>query len=1268
MKSKNRKKFLSIVLTVCMILGVVPMQNLTTYAASLEETTPLTSIWRDGRLGITTGGSASIGTDGSIAVVGAGTQLSKSPYIGTDATKDNMYYDYIKAEGVTTIVTKLSATQIAAGMAGIAIRGDGESAFAPYFAMYFDNSKKEFRTAYRYGALGAGGAYKAGAGAAAKYTTTATTYASDVYVKITFATVAGNTTATYYISTDGTFSDTANGTQVVNDFTPGTVGFFATLGNTVTASNISIERAANTTTGVAAKYFYNSTVGEIKPSFVGDSADLATKVYGDTISINQTAATAVGTAGTSYLMFPATSAMYTMSADVNISAYNTANSSYGVFSGVFSSLDTVANGQGGSTFAMRYSATGPNARGIYTKNTPAAYGAGGMNATYALGTTYNMSITNKLTTMDYAISGETITPGTAGITSTCGWSNVKNFTVGSDGTNVTIAQPVYYGIAFVGVQSTVKNLKLVNSAGVIIYDMNDYYEVASQPPVAGAITAAVNSDRTAIDLTWAETTAAVGKGLYEIAYSTDGGTTYTVAGTTAAKKYSFNSNLATNNYIFKVYGVYKTAVTAPQLSSSVSYVKPLSKVTLSAAGSGNKVDLTWTASAGATSYDVYRADSYTSIASSVLLANVTTASYSDTAVVTGPYYYYVIAKDATNTSNPSDVLLALVGGIYTGAVTCTLSDTIKFNGKLVYEDEAATITFGAVNDTVLTNSQTVSGKVNKAGTIYALCGNTVQSKAVAVDEAFTFTFALAQGRNEVEYLFVDASNNITMKYDNFVYLTSYDLLVDAAFTGVDGTGTVPTYKTISAAVAAVPSTNTEAKVIFIKNGSYQERVDISAPYISLIGEDSLLTYINKSVIVGIAGSTGMTNRNVVAVQAAATGFTAENLTIENTFPYKNGSGEQADALMLNADQAIITNVRLLSFQDTLLTYNQNARQVFYRCYITGNVDFIYGTSTVLFEDCDIVGRYTSYKADGCYVAPQTMKTSTTGYVFDSCRFTSEAGVGESQYRLARTYGEASAALFNQCYLGKAVRHADVLCFEVMNYPLSTARYYESNSFGPAALAIAGRPLVSSSYAEQVFKNMFVTDFSTLPAFDGQVALKLMYKDADYTALKKLIDVINGLIKSNYVDMSAVKAAVDAAVYDLSAAQQSKVDTMVINISDAVNALVLKDADSTSLASAISSAEALTSSVYTSDSYAAVTAALAAAKAVPTGLKIDKQSTIDAAATALANAVAALVNAPVATPTPKTGDSSPITMYMLIMGIAAGTVIYATKKRKIKKLS
>ena len=44
----------------------------------------------------------------------------------------------------------------------------------------------------------------------------------------------------------------------------------------------------------------------------------------------------------------------------------------------------------------------------------------------------------------------------------------------------------------------------------------------------------------------------------------------------------------------------------------------------------------------------------------------------------------------------------------------------------------------------------------------------------------------------------------------------------------------------------------------------------------------------------------------------------QNLTIENSYNYTNGSDEQADALAIVADEVICVNLKLLGYQDTLL--------------------------------------------------------------------------------------------------------------------------------------------------------------------------------------------------------------------------------------------------------------------------------------------------------------------------------------------------------------
>ena len=100
----------------------------------------------------------------------------------------------------------------------------------------------------------------------------------------------------------------------------------------------------------------------------------------------------------------------------------------------------------------------------------------------------------------------------------------------------------------------------------------------------------------------------------------------------------------------------------------------------------------------------------------------------------------------------------------------------------------------------------------------------------------------------------------------------------------------------------MPEDNAEAKVIYIKNGEYNERVEVKSPYVSLLGQDSEKTHLFYSVCVANGNADSMWNRNAMYVDTAATGFTAENLTVENSYDYTNGSDQQADALCIVADQ------------------------------------------------------------------------------------------------------------------------------------------------------------------------------------------------------------------------------------------------------------------------------------------------------------------------------------------------------------------------------
>ena len=485
----------------------------------------------------------------------------------------------------------------------------------------------------------------------------------------------------------------------------------------------------------------------------------------------------------------------------------------------------------------------------------------------------------------------------------------------------------------------------------------------------------------------------------------------------------------------------------------------------------------------ATSYDIYKA--LGSDAKPELVKTTTDTAFNDKDVTAEePYYYYVIAKNDNNTSNPSITLQVLASNGHTGTY--------------VYENEAAKITVTSKdNDTVMTDKASVSMKSDKAGTAKLVVnGEEVTAKVVKADEEFSFEASLVQGRNDVDVLLTDEAGKTTRKVFNFVSNPKYDIVVDSAFAGTDGdvVDGYATYKTVQAAVKSVSDDNAESKVIFIKNGEYNERVTVEVPNVSLLGEDAEKTHIYYSAALADKTATDMWTRNAMYVGSDADGFTAENLTVENSFAYTNGSDQQADALCIVADKTACVNVRLVGYQDTLLTDSrvkgadgnyEVTRQYFSKCYITGNVDFIYGAGTSYFDDCDIVARYTEHKADGCFTAGRTYASTDYGYVFNNCRFTAEDKVADDSYRMARPWGKDDSTTFINCYLGRAI--ADTGYGDMSGNSYKNARFAEYGSYGPGYVLDNDRPLLSSTQVSAYTMNNVLGDY------DASAVVKSLYK-------------------------------------------------------------------------------------------------------------------------------------------------------------------------------
>jgi pectin methylesterase-like acyl-CoA thioesterase len=244
-----------------------------------------------------------------------------------------------------------------------------------------------------------------------------------------------------------------------------------------------------------------------------------------------------------------------------------------------------------------------------------------------------------------------------------------------------------------------------------------------------------------------------------------------------------------------------------------------------------------------------------------------------------------------------------------------------------------------------------------------------------------------------------------------------------AIVAKDGSGN---YTTIQAAINAVPTGQTAPYKIYIRKGKYVETVTIPSnkPFIQLIGEslaETIISYDNYSGKANPAGGTyGTSTCGTVIINAPDVMFM--NLSIENATGYginanatvpAPGDGPQAVAVYTTSDRVVFYNCRMNGGQDTYYGGNNPATRCYFKnCYVDGNTDFLFGSSTIIFDTCIIYPRTRLDNANGGYVtAVNTKAVSGYGYVFRDCKFTKNRGF--TFYSLGRPWqndaGTADAA-------------------------------------------------------------------------------------------------------------------------------------------------------------------------------------------------------------------------------------------------------------------
>ena len=239
--------------------------------------------------------------------------------------------------------------------------------------------------------------------------------------------------------------------------------------------------------------------------------------------------------------------------------------------------------------------------------------------------------------------------------------------------------------------------------------------------------------------------------------------------------------------------------------------------------------------------------------------------------------------------------------------------------------------------------------------------------------------------------------------DSTVLKDEFNIVVDQ-----NGNGD---FKTIQEAINASKSYPSKRITIFIKAGTYYEKVKVHAwnTNISFFGESPGKTIITYDDYFGKINLGRNSTFYTYTVLIEGNDFFCKNVTIKNTA----GLVGQAIALNVNANRAMFLNCSFSGNQDTLFTSGEGNKNYFKDCYIEGTTDFIFGNATVLFENCNIHSKSDSYAA-----AASTENGTAYGYVFKNCRLTADEKVTKAY--LGRPWRPYAKTVYITCEMGKHI--------------------------------------------------------------------------------------------------------------------------------------------------------------------------------------------------------------------------------------------------------
>ncbi|MFF5452547.1 pectinesterase family protein [Streptomyces sp. NPDC012950] len=308
--------------------------------------------------------------------------------------------------------------------------------------------------------------------------------------------------------------------------------------------------------------------------------------------------------------------------------------------------------------------------------------------------------------------------------------------------------------------------------------------------------------------------------------------------------------------------------------------------------------------------------------------------------------------------------------------------------------------------------------------------------------------------------------------------TATDAGVRTLTVAKDGTGR---YRTVQAAVNAVPAGNTGRVVISVKPGTYRETVTIPAnkPHVTIQGtgssrKDTVIVYGNAAGLPKPDGSGTYGTPGSATVAVRSDDSHLRNLTVSNDFDeaaHQSLKGHQAVALLTTADRIVLNGLIVTGDQDTLeletATKDKPGRVYMTNSYVVGNVDFIFGRATAVIDRSVITLKKRWNGTSAGYVTAPSTPAGRKGILIN--RSTVNGDVAAGSFHLGRNWhpgGDSTAdpqVTVRDSELSAAIKRAP--WSDMGGFPWKQDRFAEYGNTGPGAgPASTERPHLTAAQA------------------------------------------------------------------------------------------------------------------------------------------------------------------------------------------------------------